>query len=443
MKGKAVKYILPFFGIILIAAAVIRFQDTRQAGSGGSPEETLQEALEGTADPGNINTEMGNIISDNPVTILHNMQVLLQEQDPDTTGENTSPDATGLFLTENILLHDLYASSGQTVKFHLYCAGASNYLWEYYDVDSRKWLPAEGNTGEEMDAYGRYVAYADFVADQPELMIRCLYDTEDATGQSEIAYLKALPQEISQLSLADDITAEAGELLESCNIAVKVTYTDGSSDTLEGLYGLYFVESEESESSEILLTDGILTEKKVLTVLSHYKQCCVVPEGESCFTMAYIPGKESPKLQLTGVITGMDGEPPEIFQVDILDREKLPDSENESLTILVTAEDNVTPYPGLQYAVIEKDMGTVADDIDIGKIAEEDWFSGPKATVTLKKSSTWFLCCRDQAGNVSIYQQGDPDPPVVPEERLEGLSGTEADTQAPVIRNIYVEADES
>lgn len=451
MKNKIFKRFLPLVCIILIAAVAVWFQSTRQAGSGNSPEDVLspedalQEALRGNQNPAYQNPDMEDVVSNN--LMIRKIPELLQKLSTEVPEENTSAGTSEFFSIEDLPLRDLYAEPGQTVRFHIYHPGASNHAWEYYDMRARKWLPAEGHTGEETDVSGRLTAYADFVTpvDQPELMIRCLYETEDSGRQvSEIAYLKALPQEISHLSLANDITVEAGKPLSSCDIAVEVTYMDGSCDTIEGLYGLYFMETEiESESSEFVSIDGILTERKVQTVLKHFRQYCMVSSGEINIILAYIPDEGSSQLQLSGTITGTDEEPPEIFLVDVLDREKIPDSEDEFLTILVTAEDNVTPYPGLQYAVIQKNVDASVNDIDMREIAEEDWFSGPKAIVTLQGKSTWFLGCRDQAGNVSIYKYGyPPEDPKNYAEGSEDFPEAEIDTQAPVIRNIYVEADE-
>lgn len=444
MKGKVFKYVLPPVCIILLAAAAVWFQGIRQAENSSSPEDALQEVLGGIPDPVGQTPDMAGVVSG-----VGGIPGLFQglKVSAEMPGENNNMDTAEPFLTEDLPLHDLYAEPGQTVRFSLYHPGASNYIWEYYDMDSRQWLQTDGYTGEKTDAQGYPAACADFVTpvDQPELMIRCLYKA--AGGQaSEIAYLRALPQEISQLSLADDITAEAGSILANCDTVVEVTYTDGSSDTIEGLYGLYFMESEQSESSEFLSIDGVLTEKKVQTTLNRFREFLKVEEGETTVTLAYMPYEEPPRaLQLSGTVTGTDEEPPEIFQVDILGRKEISDSEDE-ISLLVTAEDNVTPYPGLQYAVIQKDADATLGDADVEKIADEDWSRGPALTLQLRKNSIWFLVCRDQAGNVTCYQCGDPpEPPANLAERSEDIPEVDtqdADTQAPVIRNIYVEAAE-
>lgn len=454
MKGKVLKvlkYILPLAGIILFVIAASWLQRARPAGnSSNSPEDALKEALGSNPTPMQV-PAMADAVSDagdisgllqGQVSSLDSLEASAEMPDG-----NPGLDTTEFFLTGDLPLHDLYAGSGQTVRFRIYHPGATNHTWEYYDMDSRKWLPAEGNTGEEADASGRLMAYADFVApaDQQALMIRCLYvyGTADAGGQvSEIAYLKTLPQEISQLSLDGEITAEAGSLLASCDTTVEVTYMDGSSEMIEGLYGLYFMESSETEESEFLSIDGILTERKVQTVLNRYQPYCMVPEGETTVTLAYIPGGGSAgeSLQLSGTITGTDEEPPEVTQVDMLGRKEISDSEEE-ISLLVSAEDNVTPYPDLQYAVVQKDTDTAVGDVDAGEIAEEEWASGPVLTLQLRKdsNSVWFLGCRDQAGNVSFYQYGDS--PGSPANLTAGSEDVpEADTQAPVIRKIYVEA---
>lgn len=464
MKGKVLKvlkYILPL-AIILFVIAAAWFQRARPAGNSGNspdPEDALKDALGSNPTPPMQAPDMADAVSD-----AGDISGLLQGSSPDASAEaemsddNSGPDTMKFFLTGDLPLHDLYAGSGQTVRFRVYHPGATNHTWEYYDMDTRKWLPTEGNTGEEADASGRLIAYADFVApaDQQALMIRCLYvyGTADAGGQgqvSEIAYLKTLPQEISQLSLDGDITAEAGSLLPSCDTAVKVTYMDGSSEMIEGLYGLYFMESSGTEESEFLSIDGILTERKVQTVLNRYRPYCMVPEGETTVTLAYIPGEGSAgeSLQLSGTITGTDEEPPEVTQVDMLGRKEISDSEEE-ISLLVSAEDNVTPYPDLQYAVVQKETDTAVGDVDAGEIAEEEWSSGPVLVLTLQlqknSNSVWLLGCRDQAGNVSFYKYGvSPEIPAneIPANLTAGPEDVpEADTQAPVIRKIYVEAAE-
>lgn len=453
MKGKvlkALKYILPLAGIILFVIATSWFQRARMTGNNGSsPEDALKDALGSNPAPPMQTPDMADAVSD--AGEIGEISGLLQGSSLEASAEmpdgNPGLDTTEFFLTGDLPLHDLYAGSGQTVRFRIYHPGATNHTWEYYDMDSRKWLPAEGNTGEEADASGRLMAYADFVApaDQQALMIRCLYvyGTAGAGGQvSEIAYLKTLSQEISQLSLDGEITAEAGSLLASCDTTVEVTYMDGSSEMIEGLYGLYFMESSETEESEFLSIDGILTERKVQTVINRFQPYCMVPEGETTVTLAYIPGEGSAgePFQLPGTVIGTDEEPPEITQVDMLGRKGISDSEEE-ISLLVSAEDNVTPYPGLQYAVVQKDTDTAVGDVDAGEIAEAEWSSGPVLTLQLRKNSNsvWFLGCRDQAGNVSFYQYGGS--PGIPANLTAGSEDVpEADTQAPVIRKIYVEA---
>ena len=124
--------------------------------------------------------------------------------------------------------------------------------------------------------------------------------------------------------------------------------------------------------------------------------------------------------------------------VDILSKESIPDTQGDiSVTILITADDNVTPYPRLQYAVVQTDRDAAEDEIP-SLTAEEDWSSHPKAVAALKSGIPWFICCRDEAGNTAVYKCG---------EAAEGQTALaeepepESDMQAPVIRNIYVEAD--
>lgn len=445
---KVFKCFLPLICIILPAAVAVWFQHTRPAeNNDSSPEDALQAALGGMPDITEQAPDMDDTESSNAA--VSRMPELSQEMDPEMSGAenvNVAADTTEIFLDRDLPLHDLYAVPGQAVRFQIFHPDTSNHTWEYYDMESRKWLLAE-DAGRETDASGNVIAYADFITpiDQPELMIRCLYETTDTNERvSEIAFLKVLPQKISRLELAADIAVEAGDCLAAGDVMVEVTYVDDTSDTIQGLCGLYFLEPEvESESSEFVSEGGVLTERKVQTVLNHFRQYYLVPAGETNITLAYMPDAGSSQLQLAGTVNGTDNEPPEISMVDILEKEKIPDSEDEeNLTILITAEDNVTPYPGLQYAVIQKDADTDVSDIDAEEIMEEDWFSGPKAVVTLQRDSTWFFCCRDQAGNISFYKYGDPpeDPVQLPEES-EDLPETEMDTQAPVIRNIYVEAE--
>lgn len=336
--------------------------------------------------------------------------------------------------TEDLPLCDLYAAPGQTVRFRVYHPEAVDLVWEYYDMELRKWLPvAKELVGSERDALGRMTAYADLETpgDQTELMIRCMYETEDSGEQiSEMAFLRALPQEIKRLALADgSIAAEAGSYMAACDVAVKVTYADDTSDIINGLYGLYFMRSEtEEESSEYIFLDGILTERKVQTSLNHFYLYQYVSAGEESIALAYLPDTGSSPLLLSGTVAGTDEEPPVISGVDILIEEDIPGTEGErSVTIQVSAEDNVTPYPRLQYAVTK--------EAEIGEITEEAWTDSPRITFVLQGNSKWSLNCRDQAGNITVYQYDQyEDPP-------EDLPEEEKDTQAPVIRNIYVEAN--
>lgn len=440
-KFKVLKILLPPAAILLAAAAVIRFQGTGPDGNNAdSPEDVLQEALGG-----------------DPVPVPESEPAENSEPDvradprPEGTEDKAAvqmPELTAFdFPVNDLPLHDLHAVPGQKVRFRIYHPETVNPVWEYYDMESRAWMPAAGDcVGEETDPQGNVIHYADFETpeEQPELMIRCLYEQAD-TGEQipETAFLKALPQEIRQLALASEgITAEAGSCLASHDITVEVTYADGTTDIMDGLYNLFFMDTEtDTGSSEFVSADGILTEKKEQTILNHFRQYRLTKPGEETVTLAYMPDTESPQLRLSGTITGTDEEPPEVSGVDILARE---DSGGEtSMTVLINAEDNVTPYPLLQYAVLQKeDREAAGDDTEI---AEEDWTDSPRITVTLQENSAWFFCCRDQAGNTAIYRyHEDEDPPADPETIAEGPGEpqeTGGDTHAPVIRNIYVEAE--
>lgn len=435
---KIFKIFLPLIGIgIFVAIAIaVRFQSIGRTGNrADSPEDALQADLEGSPDP----TDQEPAEEDNPALNVEILNEPATDELPEATQtseeaafEMEGADGKVSALSASFPLRDLYGVSGQTVRFHVYYPDAVSYAWEYYDMEMREWRPAtEDLVGSEKDALGRMTAYADFEtpADKTELMIRCMYETEDAGETvSEMAFLRALPQEIRKLT-AESITAEAGSYLAASEITVKVTYADNTSDVIDGLYGLYFMRSEvEAESSEFISADGILTERKVQTTQNHFYLHQFVSVGEESVTLAYLSNTEASPLLLSGTIAGTDEEPPVISNVDILTRDDIPDTEGEiSITIQATAEDNVTPYPKLQYAVKETE-----EEADIGEISEGDWIDSPKITTKLQRGSTWFLCCRDQAGNVSFYKYED-----IPEE----LPEEERDTQAPVIQNIYVEAN--
>ncbi len=457
-KAKLFKIIILILSAVLFAAAAVWLQKSGRAGSGGrnagnSPEDALQAALGETAkeEQESLGTAVPDLAMPQATAAPEQEPETQQPLDTETSGMNDTSESgrnggepADVSFPENIgdiPLHDLYAASGQTVRFYISHPDTAGYTWEYYDMELRQWRLNE-HAGEIRDAAGHTGSYADFETPESpaELMVRCSYETTGGRA-SEIAVLKPLPEKgIKALALADGgITAEAGKYLAACEIKVEVTYDDNTSDVIEGLYGLYFMESEvEEQSSEFVSVDGVLTERKEQTCLNYFRQYRTVPAGEENIILAYIPEEGSSQPQTTGTITGEDREPPEISMVDILSKESIPDTQGDiSVTILITADDNVTPYPRLQYAVVQTDRDAAEDEIP-SLTAEEDWSSHPKAVAALKSGIPWFICCRDEAGNTAVYKCG---------EAAEGQTALaeepepESDMQAPVIRNIYVEAD--
>ena len=66
-----------------------------------------------------------------------------------------------------------------------------------------------------------------------------------------------------------------------------------------------------------------------------------------------------------------------------------------NLTITITAEDDVTPYPELEYAFLYSDQ----------EVTESDWKKNPSFDMSIERNGIYYAYVRDQSGNVGKMEK--------------------------------------
>lgn len=72
-------------------------------------------------------------------------------------------------------------------------------------------------------------------------------------------------------------------------------------------------------------------------------------------------------------------------------------------SISITAEDDKTPYPDLEYAFIPKDTDADGDAMPVPD--DTDWTRESVFSLDITQNGTWTAFCRDQGGNLASVEK--------------------------------------
>lgn len=288
-----------------------------------------------------------------------------------------------------VKLSDIYAASAADVRLKSYYPLAKSYAWEIYDMQKKDW---EMLTCKNMtDELYRDVSYIEISASQntnDAVMVRCTTELDNGEKIVDAASVYTV-SDIIKIA-ADEYATDCGKWLTSREIPVKVTYRDGSTETIAGLEGLVFV--EKIESSELSYTDTGNIVETVTTVNTECDYSYIGTERKE-MSLRYRNGDKVCDTAM--VVTGKDNLEPEITTVSLSDFAVNNSDEPVKVTVSIQAEDNDTPYPYLQYAFIPADR----------KLTEEDWVSKNTFEKDITQNGTWIAYCKDQSGNISALEK--------------------------------------
>ncbi len=328
-----------------------------------------------------------------------------EPEDAESEPELPQEETAAVLSTEPLALCDLYAEPGARVAFQCFYNGATDYQWEYYDVMARDWSQVE-KVQSGVDELGRKISFvnADATDENNGLMLRCRISFPDREAITETACLYVLNKAIAGVSVEDVSVAEKYVYIHT--IPVMVEYADGTTEKITGLAGMHFLERTEKSVEESVSPTGNPIET-VMTVITEtdYRHS---DYGANEIALRYHPAglTEAKKMDITAIITGTDQNPPIISWVDFSDY-RTGTVPSEEVTVTVMAEDDITPYPLLQYAVLPKGQ----------ELTDEEWENRNCFKKIFDQNGTWVIYCRDQYGNIGMYEKdiiiGDPDAPEI------------------------------
>lgn len=291
-------------------------------------------------------------------------------------------------LTSEIIeLSDIYAETGSDVNFKCYNLNAESYIWETYDIVQKEWILSEGAVIKK-DELNRQVSVFNITANQ-EQMIRCTINLNNGEKISKIASLFVIPH-IAKITVKENCTFNAGSYISSRDIPVKVTYEDGKTDTLTGIYGISFVDT--MENKELTTNESGNIVETVTTINTECEYTYIgVEEKELILRYRNKETVYDSKL----IVSGKDLIIPEILSVEISDFEVSNVDKPVNVKVSISAEDNETPYPYLEYAFLPKGTNP----------REKDWNKRMSFEQKITKNGVWKAYCRDSSGNIAIFEK--------------------------------------
>ncbi len=334
------------------------------------------------------------------------------EEQPMPEPESEEETAASILSMEPLALCDLYAESGARVTFQCFYADASDYHWEYYDMVARDWVQIkEVQSGR--DDLGRQVFFVcmDATEENDGAILRCRVSFPDGEEIIDTACLYVLDREIMSVSVGE-LSMDAEKYVYIHTIPVTIEYADGTTEELIGLSGMHFLQRTEKSVEESISPTGNPIET-VVTVIAEVDYRCA-DYGENAVELRYHPLglSETKKIDVAATFTGTDQNPPVISQVDFSDY-RIGTEMSAEVTVTIMAEDDITPYPMLQYAVLPKGQ----------ELTDEEWGNRNCFKKIFNQNGTWVIYCRDQYGNIGTYEKdiiiGDPDAPEILSVTLE------------------------
>ena len=338
------------------------------------------------------------------------------ENEPDAYANQEKKE---MLADEEVKLSDIYSEVGNSVIFKCFDKDAESYEWEYYDLAAKDWTAADpADISFYEDELNRNVSGLKVKADQNnhELMVRCTIHFSEREDESQTAYLFILDDKVTDLYV-EDYTADANRYISTQEIPVKVTYESGKKEDITGLEGLYFVTYEE-EKDYTTAVSGNRIETTIMTKTEHSYFYSGLEENETL--IRYRPdilSEEDETIETSCLITGKDMLAPTISDLSISHYEISRAAEPVTLTVSISAEDDITPYPELKYAFLP--AGQIPIEDDFGHKASFD--------VCIEKNGMYTAYVRDNSGNIAELEKNiiiaDDEAPVINSIALSNESG--------------------
>lgn len=320
-----------------------------------------------------------------------------------------------MLTDEPVRLSDIYSESGSTAIFRCFDADAESYEWEYYDLEAKEWTGAEPQEIQSnKDELNRMVSCFQTKAEKDGFMVRCTMHFVEKEDEIQTASLFILKDEIKNIQ-ADDFITDADTYISAQELPVRITYLDGSEEDITGLNDFYFLMSEEETDYSASISGNRIETTTLTTTECNYFY--TGQDEEQMSVMRYRTETRDNPIKITCKVTGKDLLPPVISDITISPYEVSNIDKPVTLTVTILAEDDVTPYPELEYAFV------YAED----EPEEADWIKKPTFDICIDRNGRYIAYSRDQAGNVSQMEKEiitvDTKAPVISSVSLANASG--------------------
>lgn len=296
-------------------------------------------------------------------------------------------------LTDEIVsISDVYAEENSIVIFRSFYPDAVSYSWEIYDMTIKDWTAvSEEDVTSGMDELYRNVSSFWITATQEnnEMMIRCTIDFATEESITDVATLYVLDKQIEKLT-AEDFCTDCGKYVSITEIPVEVTYTDGTSEILIGLNGLYFLQSEESTEFSTTISGNAV---ETVTTVNTSCEYTFLDVEEKETTIRYQNGDHTEDISMK--LIGEDLSAPKIASCEISEFEISNIDKPVPVTVSIVADDNNTPYPYLEYAFLPEGQ----------EPQDTDWIEKASFDVEITQNGTWIAYCRDKSGNMATAEK--------------------------------------
>lgn len=350
-------------------------------------------------------------------------QPLPSAQDPDEDiGLSDDIDSfeeqdTEMLTDQPVRLADIYSENGSTVTFKCFDTDAASYEWEYYSLEAKAWTAAEEQDIQSCkDELNRMVSCFKVNAgkDAHGSMVRCTIHYSGKEDEIQMASLFILKDGIKDIQV-DDFTANADAYISTRELPAKIIYQDGSTEDVVGLNDFYFLKSEEEKDYSTSISGNRIETTTLITTECNYFY--TGENEEQTALMRYRTEKGNNPLETTCKITGQDLLPPVISDVTISPYEVSSIDQPVNLTVTILAEDEITPYPELEYAFIFSEE----------EPEEADWNKKPTFDVCIDRNGSYTAYSRDQAGNIGQMEKEiitvDTKAPIIDSVSLSNASG--------------------
>lgn len=320
-------------------------------------------------------------------------------------------------VIDEVKLLDIYSESGSTAIFKCFDSEAESYDWEYYDIASKIWVAADP---EDIQIYEdelqRKISGYKIKAEKSndELMVRCTLHFPEQEDECQTASLFILKDKVKKIAI-EDIKTDANTYLSARELPVKVTYEDGTDEMITGLNNLYFITTEEKKDHSTTISGNRI--ETVTQITTEYDYLYIGLDDEKEEIIRYHPDLISDDMIETKMlITGKDLIAPEISDIIITPFEVSNIDEPVTLSVNISADDNETPYPYLEYAFLFSDQ----------EPTDADWIKKSSFDVSIKRNGVYIAYVRDQSGNIAQMEK-------------EIIT---VDTKAPVISSVTLSNEE-